>query len=1020
MRKYIAIFILIYNIFNGQALNIKSPQSYEMERFGNIPVNLNAGGLDFNIPIFEKRISSVGDFKMSLDYNSSGFIPTKKSNYVGHDWSLNFGGLISRSINGVADDSNSSESTLGSKGFLVGVRLNPKLNSDIYNGSYSSSFNKDHMSISGYQYELTPDKFNFNFLGNTGYFYIGNDGIPVVVSQNMNLKIDISNLSNQHNYGCTPSFSEITIIDGKGNKYYFGGHHNNLEVSYQMGNSNQPATLLPDGKGIFSITGWYLYKVEYSDNHKLEIDYHPYSDNSTSFESPNFGNFCTSIPPPAPQQSSFDFVESLFSYNKYVNQSNSRFNYNINTSIGGYHVWGDGSGFSYQAPYFQYTLTKNVLPKRIVLDGKVLISFNYNNFQSNDNGYKSLKISSIIIAGQQTFSFDYYRNKDRFFLQSLKFPDEKLYLFDYYNKETLPKETTLGIDFWGYWNGKNDDNNFLIPTYSFNRDTGDYEITGTTRDSNPNLVRTGLLKNVLYPTGGSTTFYYEPHSYSRKIDRDFSSNFLPYLKNSLGRVGGARINKIEDFDGTNTITRDFKYLRNYGSGSAESSGISSQVLRYMYYVDYKNQGGGRSVSLTETANNISENSLSSSPISYSEVAELKNNILQKKYFFSDYSTNPDSLIERNTLVLTDDIKPLTLIKNFPVKYNYNDYQRGKLLKVQLFKDDQIIEETENKYSSLSTNILLENSYISRVQQFASWVHYQKEYVYPYLLKSTITKNYLGGKTLATTHNYFYEGQRHFNLSKEEYIYPDNTSMKTTYLYTGDLLHASPNHPVAFVKPYAFLVNLFSKSIFGIPSVVSQYKNNKFLKRIQTLYEFNYSNDFYTTLPRKTLIYNEEKNVAHHPSITLPDVNFGIVEMTYDKYDSLGNLQQYTTRDGTPVTIIWGYNSTEPIAKIEGAKWSDIDATLINNIVAASDLDALKPRKQEETDFLNALNIFRNNTSLSNYLVTTYTYDPYIGMRSMTDPSGIITYYEYDSTDKLEKVKDVKREIVKEFKYNYKQ
>ncbi|WP_295233262.1 hypothetical protein [uncultured Chryseobacterium sp.] len=1021
IKNTILFSILFSTLYNSQSLNIKSPQSYEIERFGNIPVNLNVGGVDLSIPIFQENFESIGNFNLTLNYNSSGFIPNKKSNYVGHNWFLNFGGAISRDINGIADDSDSSEDTYTSKGFLVGARLSPKSNIDIYNGSYNSSFWKDHVSMNGYQYELRPDKFNFNFMGNSGYFYINNDGVPIVVSEDMNLKIDISNLSNQHNYGCTPADSEIIITDGKGIKYYFGGNHTNLEISYQMGNSKDPAHLLPNGQGIFSINSWYLRKVEYPNNHIIEIQYLKYKKIDSAFDLSDLGNFCTSTPPP--QQSTFDFIEELFDYNKYVNQQNERFNYNYNTSTGGYHVWGDGSGFSYQAPYFQYTLTKKVFPSTISLDGKELVKFTYTRFQSLDNNYQPLKLSNIEIKNKNTVvknvGFEYYRNKDRFFLISLNFPDNKKYTFDYYSKENLPKETTLGIDFWGYWNGGDENNNFLIPQYSFNTDTGDYQITGNSRNSNPNLINTALLKVINYPTKGNSTFYYEPHSYSRKIEKDFSSDFFPYLKNESGIVGGARISKIIDSDGTNTYTRDFKYIKNYGSGSNESSGIATQTLRYMEYVDYKNAGAGRTQMLKETAQNISENSLSSSPITYSEVAELKNNILQQKYYFSDYSTNPDNLTERNILAIDNDFKPYKLNKNFYIKYNSNDFQRGKLLKTEVFKDNSVIRKIENNYTTLSSHPLLQNKYFSRVQQVSSWIYYQKEFVYPFFLNSTITTDYISGNELKTIAEYIRDSSKHLNLSTEKIKYSDNNELKTVYQYPEDIRHG--NQPQQNVTPYQSTPIMILKNMVGIPLITSHYKNDIFQNRQQVTFEYDQLNTF--VLPKRNILYVEDKTImtpgnGYAPAL-VPDPAYGIIQVTYDKYDSKGNLQQYKTKDGISTVIIWGYDQTQPIAKIEGAQLSNISQSLIDTIVNASNTDAQNGSETSEQNLISALDTFRSDASMSGYQISTYTYDPLIGVRSITPPSGIREYYRYDSANRLEKVIDSNNKVLKEFKYNYK-
>ena len=62
------------------------------------------------------------------------------------------------------------------------------------------------------------------------------------------------------------------------------------------------------------------------------------------------------------------------------------------------------------------------------------------------------------------------------------------------------------------------------------------------------------------------------------------------------------------------------------------------------------------------------------------------------------------------------------------------------------------------------------------------------------------------------------------------------------------------------------------------------------------------------------------------------------------------------------------------------------------------------------------------------VVTTYTYDPLIGVTTITPPSGIREQYLYDTANRLKEIQVRERDntgnyvvkTIKELKYNYKQ
>jgi YD repeat-containing protein len=52
------------------------------------------------------------------------------------------------------------------------------------------------------------------------------------------------------------------------------------------------------------------------------------------------------------------------------------------------------------------------------------------------------------------------------------------------------------------------------------------------------------------------------------------------------------------------------------------------------------------------------------------------------------------------------------------------------------------------------------------------------------------------------------------------------------------------------------------------------------------------------------------------------------------------------------------------------------------------------------------------------LMTTYTYDPLIGMTSETNPNGLTTFYEYDELTRLTLIRDQEGNVIRKICYNY--
>ena len=59
------------------------------------------------------------------------------------------------------------------------------------------------------------------------------------------------------------------------------------------------------------------------------------------------------------------------------------------------------------------------------------------------------------------------------------------------------------------------------------------------------------------------------------------------------------------------------------------------------------------------------------------------------------------------------------------------------------------------------------------------------------------------------------------------------------------------------------------------------------------------------------------------------------------------------------------------------------------------------------------------TSFPNAFIKTYTYDPLVGVTSITDPKGDTVYYTYDGLGRLQYVKDAQGKLLTDYQYHYK-
>ncbi len=251
-----------------------------------------------------------------------------------------------------------------------------------------------------------------------------------------------------------------------------------------------------------------------------------------------------------------------------------------------------------------------------------------------------------------------------------------------------------------------------------------------------------------------------------------------------------------------------------------------------------------------------------------------------------------------------------------------------------------------------------------------------------------------------------------NVEKTEYFDTKNVSTTTNYTYDPDVdfllretTTTDSNNTILKNKLYYPKDN----NVTGANVLVANNRLNEVVKTESY-------NDNSLLFTQKT-----DYNVSLNNGVVMPDVIFtqkstvsGNQEdrLHYEYYDN-GNLKESYITDGTHTVYIWGYNDRLPIAKIENATFTEVSAQVLT---LQNKSDADNDRTVNEGVLRSALNELRN--SLPNAMVSTYTYDPLIGVTSMTDPKGYTMYYVYDEFHRLDHITDEDGHVLKKYNYNY--
>jgi len=178
--------------------------------------------------------------------------------------------------------------------------------------------------------------------------------------------------------------------------------------------------------------------------------------------------------------------------------------------------------------------------------------------------------------------------------------------------------------------------------------------------------------------------------------------------------------------------------------------------------------------------------------------------------------------------------------------------------------------------------------------------------------------------------------------------------------TGDTLVSQYTYPSA--NAGTIYGQMVAKNML---SPVIQQVNRLNAKVIQVT-KINYSNDASITTG---IIQPVNVQTAYSETAPLK------TDITYDKYDRRGNVLQCTLGNGSRKSFLWSYNYYFPVAEIENAGYTDVAAALSTDGMTVDNLARLPLGDDTK------VNLIRNNPSLSGAHVSTFSYNPFVGLTS---------------------------------------
>ncbi len=1078
LRRIVLIPFLFIQVFTvsaqipSQPVTFQSPGSSSLGLFSESPVSYFIGLPHIDLPLYGFSDNGI-NIPVGLSYHASGFRPDMHPGWVGLNWNMSTGFAIIRNVRDEPDDYHNTNHYYGSsRGYYFNRSvLSP---SNWNQTAYIETIARTDNMLK----DTEPDEFSFNYPGGSGKFYLDHNGNWKVQS-NKPVKVvfdetylgipftPVTGTQMQIN-GNFPSFSGFVIIDEVGTKYTYGKTTSAIE--YSLGFFSQ-------WNDEWIAQAWYLTKITRSDGREITLTYErddyihqmylAVNNDIETRVSIGGGGFSFDVTCTSPTFNGIDdsydgklvapvYLKSINGGNQkieFIRSTSTELSYPAITYTNKLSAWNSGS-----------TGTDPFLP---------ILNSGYNTDLQGLSQLKFKKLDTIKILNgngvvERKFAFVYNNiSTERLMLRSVREIGKNnetipSYQFYYDNSVALPDYLANKNDHWGFYNGNEativDPSNYYLLYYN-------------KREPNATYLYAGTLNKIVSPTGGVTEYIYEPHVYHKRLYEQRSLGIdLSYNTNTL--AGGLRIKKIITYE----LNRDtVKNTREFFYESAISSLVSSGVLggRVRYYFDDYRAVAYSNGNVYSNAYFSSQSVLPGcvnafgSHIGYSLVREKSGDGSYNLYYYSNFDNG----------YTDEDADNLLQPSRAPYEpYNSLEAERGNLLKEENYSASGVLlRKREISYISLNKSNEYVRSLKCRNFNVCPGLSVQGEegtaykiYTYSYLpVEDKITQYDQNGLYPLVVNKFFTYHPTYRLLAKDSAIDSKGQSLITYYRYPFDVLNYTISGTVPNTRPIGYMVQ---NNIIGVPiEVIRTRKTGS--SEIVTNTEVNECKNFHSFVrPYKNYLFKQpstplSKSSYSNYSVSLSGSNEVVTKdsrlelrRTYDAYDNKGNVTDYANDQDYKVAYQWDYNQMLSTAKIAIAEPTagkeyfyqgfeeDITAATANPFAGKryklGDYSVPFAAPNGKTYYVNYYSLQGGNwvkitKQFSNYMnltegdaidevrvypsdaqIESYTYDPIHGMTSEADVNGNTKLYEYDGLGRLTTIRDDKKNILKQYAYNY--